>query len=109
MRASKQRIVPTSLALPALWFCACNLVVTALSLIGFLNYVSYRALAGNPADPLVVGRYLNAGIALWAIAIVVAIWTFPRRVRPVLAGATVAAGALLQLGGLALTLTRFYA
>jgi len=31
MRASKQRGVPSALARPALWFCACNLLAAALS------------------------------------------------------------------------------
>jgi len=96
-------------AIRARWPIALFLVITAGSLIVFLNYVSYRALATGPPDPLIVGRYLNAGIALWAIAIAVTLWTLPRRASAIGAGLVLGGGALLQLDALASTLTRYFA
>lgn len=82
------------------------LVVT----IGFLHYVSYRALLANGGrQPLIVGRYLLPMIPLFGVVIAFVAGTLPRRWGPLLGAAILAAGALLSLTGIGVTIARYYA
>jgi hypothetical protein len=84
-----------------------SLLVTT---IFFLHYVSYRALLGNGGtDPLIVGRYLLPMVSLFGLAIVFTVGSLPRRVGPLVGAAILAAGVLLSLTGIGITMTRFYA
>ncbi len=78
--------------------------------VAFLHYVSYQALIGNGgSDPLIVGRYLLPMVCLFALAIAFTIGSLPRRAGPVVAAVVIAAGILLSLTGIGITLGRFYA
>lgn len=82
------------------------LLVTLL----FLHYVSYRdLLSSGGAEPLIVGRYLLPMISLFGVAIAFTIGALPRRAGVLAAAAILAAGVLLSLTGLGITVTRFYA
>jgi hypothetical protein len=91
------------------WDVALVLVTAGVCLVGFLHFASYRALVGVPSDPLIVGRYLFPGVALLGVAVAFVAWALPRRAGAVLAGAVLAAGVGMQLAGLGLTISRFYA
>ena len=76
----------------------------------FLHYVSYQALLGNGgSDPLIVGRYLLPMVSLFGLAIAFTVGSLPRRAGAVLGAVVIAAGVLLSLTGLGMTLGRFYA
>jgi Predicted membrane protein (DUF2142) len=82
---------------------------TALSLIFFLHLASYRSLANHTGNPLLVGRYLVPLTPVFAAGIAALVAGLPRRL-----GAAVAVFVLvgllgLSLGGLGLTMVRFYA
>ena len=63
----------------------------------------------NPVDPIIVGRYLQPLVALMAVAIAFVVGTMPRRIGPVVAAMILGGFFLLELGGLGLSLSRFYA
>ena len=76
----------------------------------FLHYVSYRALlSDNGADPLIVGRYLLPMVSLFGLAIAFTLGSLPRRLGPPMAALVLALGVLLSLGGIGITVVRFYA
>jgi hypothetical protein len=66
-------------------------------------------MLGAPGDPVLVGRYVLPLAPLWALGIGVIAAALPRRFTIGFAALVIAAGVLLQLAGLGLTLTRFYA
>ena len=73
-----------------------------------LHFDSYRHLLINPSDPIITGRYLLPLIGLFGLAVAFAVGALPRRAGPVVAGAVLALGVVLELGGLGLTVDRFY-
>jgi hypothetical protein len=82
------------------------LVVT----VGFLHYVSYRALLENGGrQPLIVGRYLLPLIALFAAAITFTAGALPRRWGPLMGAVILSVGVLLSLSGIGITMVRYYA
>lgn len=91
--------------LPALAVLATLLV----TLLGMLHYSEYRELLNHGSGPQIVGRYLFPLMPLFGLAIAFAVASLPRRVAGPAAGAVIALGCLLQIGGLGLTLARFYA
>jgi 4-amino-4-deoxy-L-arabinose transferase-like glycosyltransferase len=97
-------------AVLARWPSVVVLGATAGSLVLFLHVASYRALVnGGGENPLIVGRYLVPITAVVGVAIAAIVANLPRRVGAAL-GAVVLAGLLaLSLGGLGLSLERFYA
>ena len=83
------------------------LLVTTLS---FLHYVSYRALLGNGGtDPLITGRYLLPMVSLFGLAIAFTVGSLPRRAGPLVGAVILSIGVLLSLGGIGITMARFYA
>ena len=81
-----------------------------LTTVVFLHYVSYRALlTNNGSDPLIVGRYLLPMVALFGLAIAFTLGALPRRLGPLLGALVLALGVLLSLGGIGITIVRFYA
>jgi hypothetical protein len=83
------------------------LLVTNLA---FLHFVSYQALLGNGgSDPLIVGRYLLPMVCLFGLAIAFTVGSLPRRAGPILGAVVIAAGVLLSLTGIGMTVGRFYA
>lgn len=89
---------------------AAVLVVTFASLLALLHWAAYRLIVSDPrADPLLVGRYLLPLAPLFGCAVAIVVGALPRRLAPIAAGALLAGGSVLALGGLGLSLARFYA
>jgi 4-amino-4-deoxy-L-arabinose transferase-like glycosyltransferase len=80
-----------------------------LTLLLFLHYVSYRALLGNSAEVLITGRYLLPMISLFGLAITFTVGSLPRRLGPLVGAFILAAGVLLSLMSIGITMMRFYA
>ena len=95
--------------LRARWDVIVLLIVTALSLILFLHFASYRALSTevDKVDPLIVGRYLLPLIPLYGVALA-ALAASARKWSLYAAGLILGLAIVHQLGALGLTLTRFY-
>jgi hypothetical protein len=92
------------------WPVVAVMLTLLLTTMGFLHYVSYRALLGNAgSDPLIVGRYLLPMISLFGLAIAFTVGSLPRRVGPLLAAVILSSGVLLSLAGIGITMARFYA
>jgi 4-amino-4-deoxy-L-arabinose transferase-like glycosyltransferase len=80
----------------------------AVSMIGLLHLASYRSLVGT-ADPLITGRYLLPLVVVFGLTVAFVLGSLPGRVSAV-CGTIVLSGLLaLNLAGLMLTFTRFYA
>ncbi|HEX4719760.1 MAG TPA: DUF2142 domain-containing protein [Thermoleophilaceae bacterium] len=91
------------------WDVVLLLAVTAVSQLLLLHIVSYRSLAGGTGDPLIVGRYLLPLLAIYGVAGAFVSLAAGRRFGPFVASGLIAISLALQLGGLTLTMTRFYA
>jgi 4-amino-4-deoxy-L-arabinose transferase-like glycosyltransferase len=89
------------------WTVLAALATIALSLIALVHLVSYLALI-DTGDTLIVGRYGLPLVSLVALAVAFVATSLPRRLGPLLAAGVLALGVLLQLGGLGLTVVRFY-
>jgi 4-amino-4-deoxy-L-arabinose transferase-like glycosyltransferase len=89
------------------WTIVVALLAIAGSLVALLHVVSYLALLGS-GDTLIVGRYGLPLVSLVGLAVAFVATSLPRRLGPLLAAAVLASGVLLQLGGLGLTVVRFY-
>ena len=89
------------------WTVAVALAATGASLVALLHLVSYLALLDS-GDTLIVGRYALPLVGLVALAIAFVATSLPRRLGPLLAAGLLAFGVLLQLGGLGMTVVRFY-
>lgn len=89
------------------WTVLAALLAIGGSLVALLHVVSYLALL-HGTDPLIVGRYALPLIALPALAIAFVATSLPRRLGPLLAAVLLAGGVLLQLGGIGITVVRFY-
>ena len=81
--------------------------ITAVAML-FLHVVSYRAVVDGGQDPIIVGRYLLPLTAIFGLAVAFVVNSLGRRLAPYAAAFVLALGVLLQLGGLGLTLDRFY-
>jgi hypothetical protein len=94
----------------AAWPVVVVLLALLVTNIGFLHYVSYRALLGNGGtDPLVTGRYLLPIVPLFGLAIAFTVGSLPRRAAPLVGGLVLAIGVLLSLDALGISMARFYA
>jgi hypothetical protein len=83
--------------------------VTIVSLLGLLHWAAYKLIVSDPnADPLLVGRYLLPLAPLFGCGVAIVVGGLPRRLSGVAAGAVLGIGVLLSLGGLGLSLARFY-
>jgi len=83
------------------------LLALAGAMFGLLHLASYRA-AANGGDPLVTGRYFLPLVSLFGVGIAFVLASLPRRAGPVVAGAVLGGLVALSLGGLGITLARFY-
>jgi 4-amino-4-deoxy-L-arabinose transferase-like glycosyltransferase len=90
------------------WDVLLVMAATFVSLLFVLHFVAYRDMLGQPGDPVLVGRYVLPLISLWALGIATVAATLPRRFGLALATLVITAGALLQVAGLGMTVTRFY-
>jgi hypothetical protein len=91
------------------WDVLLVMAATFVSLLFVLHFVAYRDMLGQPGDPVLVGRYVLPLVSLWALGIAAVASALPRRFGLGLAAVVLGAGVLLQLAGMGLTLTRFYA
>lgn len=92
------------------WPVVVVMLALLLTTLGFLHYVSYRALLGNDgSDPLIVGRYLLPAVSLLGLAVAFTAGALPRRAGTMLGATILSFGVLLSLGAIAITATRFYA
>ncbi|QEC46250.1 hypothetical protein FSW04_00780 [Baekduia soli] len=78
-------------------------------LILFLHVASYRALVNGSDNPLIVGRYLLPMTPVVGLAAAGVIAGLPRRAGVVLGSLLLIGMLALSLGGLGLSLERFYA
>ena len=83
-------------------------VVFFLGLMSLLHVVSYMNLRGS-TDPVLTGRYLLPAVALYGCAIAWVVSSLPRRLGVALAGILLGVALLLAVGGVGLSLDRFYA
>jgi hypothetical protein len=96
-------------AVLARWPAAVIMGTTAAGLVLFLQVASYRALVNGGTNPLIVGRYLLPITPVLGVAAGALVAALPRRLAAV-AGALLLTGLLaLSVGGLGLSLERFYA
>jgi hypothetical protein len=84
------------------------LAAAVWSLLLGLHLVAYRAMVGNPADPIITGRYLLPLVALFGVAVAVIADVLPRPLSGAFTGAAVSAAVLLPLMSLGALLERFY-
>jgi 4-amino-4-deoxy-L-arabinose transferase-like glycosyltransferase len=91
------------------WPSTLVMLALLLTTVVFMHYVSYVALLGNGrSDPLIVGRYLLPMVALFGLAIAFTASALPRRLGPLLGAAILALGVFVSLGGIGITMSRFY-
>jgi hypothetical protein len=90
------------------WDVALLLATIAVCELLLLHLVSYRSLSGNTGDPIIVGRYLLPLAAIYGVTGAFVAVTAGRRAGPLIASALIAISLALQLGGLTLTIGRFY-
>ena len=90
------------------WPEAVVLAGAVVSMLTVLHYAAYRALQTSP-DPVITGRYLLPCVAVYAVAIAWVARSLPARAGVILGGVALSVSSLLSLGGLALSLARFYA
>jgi hypothetical protein len=83
-------------------------VVFFLGLMSLLHVVSYMNLRGS-TDPVLTGRYLLPAVALYGCAIAWVASSLPRRLGVAFAGVLLGGALLLAIGGVGLSLDRFYA
>jgi hypothetical protein len=95
--------------LVAHWPKAVILVVTGGSMLLLLHVASYRALVNGSNNPLIVGRYLLVLTPLLGVAIAAIIAALPRRAGAAMAAIVTVGLLALSLGGIALSVERFYA
>jgi hypothetical protein len=80
-----------------------------VALLTGIHYSEYRELAREPGAAQIVGRYLLPLMPLFGLAIAFTASALPRNAGRITAAVIVASGCLLQLAGLGLTFSRFYA
>ena len=94
-------------AVRARWAEVVVLGAVTLSMVGLLHVASYRSLVGS-LDPLITGRYLLPCVCVFGLTVAFVVSSLRARASAV-TGALVLSGLLaLNLGGLLLSLTRFY-
>jgi hypothetical protein len=79
-----------------------------VGLVVLLHVVSYSSLRTSP-DVVITGRYLLPAVALYGVAAAWVCSSLPRRVGLPLAGVLLGLAALLAVGGVGLSMSRFYA
>jgi hypothetical protein len=90
-----------------------NWTVPVLSIVFFgglmllLHLISYSTLRGNN-DPVITGRYLLPAVALYGVAIAWVCSSLPRRFGLPIAGLLLGIAALYAVGGVGLSMERFY-
>lgn len=85
------------------------LLSAILALLLGLHLAAYRAMLGNPGDPIVTARYLLPLLPLFGAAIALIAGALRPRAAAVFTGLVLAGGVVLQLESLGLLVERFYA
>lgn len=85
------------------------IAVSVASLLVVLHLAAYHGMLSTPTDPVIAGRYLLPIAPLGACGVAFVLGSLPRRAFPWASGLVVGCFLLLSLGGLGLTLVRFYA
>jgi hypothetical protein len=94
----------------ARWPVVVILGAAAFSMLAVLHFTSYRSLVGNGgSNPLIVGRYLLPLGGVFAVALAALTQLLPRRVGIAVGALALTALLCLSVGGLALSVERFYA
>lgn len=84
------------------------LLAFLVSMLALLHVAAWQDLSVPPYANLLTGRYLVPLVALFGIAVAVVVDGLPARPRVVLGSAVLASAAALSVGGIALTVVRFY-
>jgi Predicted membrane protein (DUF2142) len=95
-------------AVLAQWPVVVVAVTFFLGLMALLHVVSYSSLRGGGTDPVITGRYLLPAIALYGVAAAWVCSSLPRRAGLVAAGVLLGVAALMAVGGVGLSMERFY-
>lgn len=90
------------------WQLAVTLLSVPVVLLGGLHVIAYRQLANGSLDPVLQGRYLLPCAALAGLAGAAICATLPRRLGAAAAGALLAFGVMLSIGGIGISVARFY-
>lgn len=90
------------------WQMVLTLAVTPAAMLTALHLAAYRQLTNASMDPLLQGRYLLPCVGLVGLAAAALCASLPRRAGAALAGSLLAIGVLLSLGGLGISVVRFY-
>jgi hypothetical protein len=94
----------------ARWPVVVILGAAVLSMLAVLHLTSYRSLVGNGGtNPLIVGRYLLPLGGIFAVALAALTQLLPRRCGILVGTLVLTALLCLSVGGLALSVERFYA
>ena len=95
-------------AVRARWPEVAVVVAIAVSMIGLLHVASYRSLAGT-GDPLITGRYLLPLVAVFGLTVAFVLTSLRPHLSAMLGTLVLSSLLALNLAGLMLTFTRFYA
>jgi len=90
------------------WRTGVALLVLIVLTVAALHVVAYRTLLIAGDDPIIVGRHLLPLVSVVAVGVAVAGLALPRRLGRGYAAVVLSGLVLLQLGGLGITLSRFY-
>jgi hypothetical protein len=90
------------------WDVVLLLAAFPVVLVLALHFAAYRNLQIDPANPVIVGRYLFPLLPLFGVAIAVVVRALPRRWSVAAGTVLLLGGALLGLSGLGMTAVRFY-
>ncbi|MDX6717029.1 MAG: hypothetical protein QOH30_3587, partial [Baekduia sp.] len=94
----------------ARWPVVLVLGAMVFSMLALLQIASYRALLQTTGEnPLIVGRYLLPLGGIFAVGLAALVHWLPRRVGVVVASLLLSGLLMLSMGGLALSVERFYA
>jgi 4-amino-4-deoxy-L-arabinose transferase-like glycosyltransferase len=95
-------------AVRARWAQVAVLGSMVVGKLALLHTASYRALVGGP-DPLITGRYLLPLAVVFGCTVAFVVSSLPRRAGAIVGAVCLAGLVALSLGGLLITVTRFYA
>ena len=94
----------------ARWPVIVILGAAGLSMLAVLHFTSYRSLVGNGGtNPLIVGRYLLALGGIFGVMLAAVTHLLPRRAGVAVGAFVLVCLLCLSVGGLALSMERFYA
>jgi hypothetical protein len=94
--------------LRARWDVVLLLAAFPVVLVLALHFAAYRNLQIDPANPVIVGRYLFPLLPLFGVAVAIVVRALPRRWSVATGTVLLLGGALLGLSGLGMTAVRFY-